>query len=208
MHPDNQEQQSFDENESQRTFTSSGTVIAERRLLQKQLMKQICYEQGIGLEIDNFEDQMVDQIDITDFAMIVSGNASKNDPNVEQSIMMELMNTLNQNYDNMTSPQHNTINDPAFVNMLNSNVGKRNAADRDFFTQSERSEYKNEMMESNKKSQESSFREEEVKLPEQQQQRNIEETLKKRKDNNATRNQDVPINVNPISAEFNLKRDE
>lgn len=134
MNSDEQEQRSFEENESQRTFTSSGTVIAERRLLQKQLMKQICYEQGIGLEIDKFEDQMVDQIDITEFAMIVSGNASKNDPNVEQSIMMEVMNSLNYKFESMTSPQHNTINDPAFDNMLNSNVGKRNTADRDFFT--------------------------------------------------------------------------
>ena len=73
--------------------------------------------------------------------MIVSGNASKNDPNVEQSIMMELMNNLNEKFEEMSGPQHNTISDPALVNMLN--VGKRNTHDRDFFTQSERSEYKN-----------------------------------------------------------------
>ena len=64
------------------------------------------------------------------------------------------------------------------------------------------------MLDSNKKSQEGSFSEEEVKLPEQQPRRNIEETLKKRKDNNATRNQNVSINVNPISTDINLKRDE
>ena len=56
---------------------------------------------------------------------------------------MELMNNLNEKFEEMSGPQHNTISDPALVNMLNLNAEKRNTHDRDFFTQSERSEYKN-----------------------------------------------------------------
>ena len=58
-------------------------------------MKQICFEEKVALQVDGIEDRMIDQINITDFAMIVENNTSKNISNVEQSIMIELVTSLN-----------------------------------------------------------------------------------------------------------------